>query len=131
MILKTIPTAHNDVIRHWLAFSQKHLDALQRGKFTPHHPENGYTWIEGESASERVVAVYANDVCARSGAADRPVYLVNATGGTGVLVELAAPARAEFFDVFGKPSGETKARAGIVRLAVPSSGYAKITWRIK
>ena len=128
MILKTIPPAHNDVIRHWLAFSQKHLDALQRGKFTPHHAENGYTWIEGESADERVVAVYANDVCARSGAADRPVYLVNATGGAGALVDLAAPARVEFFDVFGKPAGETKVRAGIVRLAVPSSGYAKITW---
>ena len=128
MILKTINPQHRAVIRHWLEFSQNHRDALLKGAFTPHHAENGYTWIEGESAAERVVAAYSKDVCVRSGAADRPVYLVNATGGNGMLVDFAASGRVEFFDVFGKTSGESKVDSGIVRLAVPPSGYAKVTW---
>ena len=103
-------------------------EALLKGAFRPHHAECGYSWIEGESAAERIVAAYADDVCVRAGAADRPVFLVNATGGPGMLVELAAPCRVEFFDVFGKPAGKTSSGAGIVRLAVPASGYAKVSW---
>ena len=128
MVLATVPTAHREVIRSWLGFSQAHRKALLRGAFRPHHAENGYTWIEGESAEERVIAAYANDVCVRTGTSDRPVFLVNATGGVGVLVESAAAGRASFFDVFGKPVGEAKLPAGISRLAIPVSGHAKIAW---
>ena len=128
MILAKVSPEHREVIRNWIAFSQAHRDALLKGAFRPHHAENGYTWVEGESGSERVVAAYANDVCVRAGAADRPVWLVNATGGAGMLVDFAAPARVSFFDVFGRPSGETSVGAGIVRLTVPSSGFAKVTW---
>ena len=128
MVLATIPPAHRDVIRGWLDFSQRHRKALLRGAFRPHHAENGYTWIEGESEDERIVAAYANDVCARTGAADRPVFLVNATGGRGMLVEFAADARIEFFDVFGRPAGTASVGKGIVRLDVPASGYAKTAW---
>lgn len=128
MILKTIPLAHRDVIRHWLAFSQKHRNALVKGSFTPHHPENGYTWIEGECADERIVAVYANDVYVRTGSPDRPVYIVNATGGIGVVVDIAAPCRVEFFDVFGNPSGVVDFSAGFAKLPIPSSGFAKVIW---
>lgn len=128
MILATVPPAHREVIRSWLEFSQKHREALLRGAFRPHHAENGYTWIEGESEKERVIAVYSNDVCARTGAADRPVFLVNATGGSGILAEFAADACVEFFDVFGNPAGVAKAAAGLVRLSIPSSGYARVVW---
>ena len=128
MVLKNISPQHRAVIRHWLEFSQKHRAALLKGSFTPHNAENGYTWIEGESAAERVVAAYSKDVCVRTGAADRQVYLVNATGGGEMLVDFAASGRVEFFDVLGKPSGEGKVEAGLVRLAVPPSGYAKVFW---
>lgn len=128
MVLATVPPAHRDVIRSWLGFSQAHREALLRGAFRPHHAECGYSWIEGESASERVIAAYANDVCVRAGAPDRPVFLVNATGGSGMLVEFAAPCRIEFFDVFGKPAGGTAVAAGVSRVAVPSSGHAKVVW---
>ena len=128
MVLATVPPAHREVISNWLNFSQKHRKALLRGAFRPHHAENGYTWIEGESEEERVVAVYANDVCVRTGAADRPVFLVNATGGRGVLAEFAADARVEFFDVFGKPAGTVSVAKGIVRLDIPASGFAKMIW---
>ena len=51
---------------------------------------------------------------------------MNATGDAGMLVEFSASAKVEFFDVFGKRAGEAKVGAGIVRLAVPWSGYAKV-----
>ena len=116
------------MIRRWLAFSQEHREALLRGTFRPHHAESGYPWIEGESAAERVIAVYDGDVCVRTGAADRPVWIVNATGGKGVAAEFAADAQVEFFDVFGKPAGKAQAAKGISRLAVPASGCAKVAW---
>ena len=129
MILKTLRPEHRDVIRHWLAFSQKHRAALLKGAFTPHHAENGYTWIEGESADERVVTAYANDVCVRTGEPDRTVFLVNATGGREMLVTFAADAQVEFFDVYGKPAGAAAVAKGIIRLDVPASGFAKVVWR--
>ena len=129
MVLAKVSPEHRRVIASWLRFSQEHRAALLKGAFRPHHPELGYTWIEGESADERVIAVYADDVCARAGAADRPVFLVNATGRAGVLVELAAkPEKVEYFDVFGEKTGEAAPSNGLVRLAVPASGYARIGW---
>ena len=128
MILSTVPPAHRDVIRSWIEFSQAHRKALLRGAFRPHHAENGYTWIEGESADERVIASYANDVCVRTGAADRPVFLVNATGGEGMLVDFSASSRVEFHDVFGKHIGIANFGAGVHRVSVPQSGYAEIVW---
>ena len=129
MILAKVSPEHRRVIASWLRFSQEHRAALLKGAFRPHHPELGYTWIEGESADERVIAVYADDVCARAGAADRPVFLVNATGRAGVLAELAAkPEKVEYFDVFGEKTGEAAPSNGFVRLAVPASGYARIGW---
>lgn len=129
MILRKVSPAHREVIRHWLDFSQKHRAALLKGDFRPHHPENGYTWVEGENAAERIIACYAGNACVKSGAADKPVYLVNATGTDAVIVDFAAkPAAIDAFDVFGRPAGTRTASAGLVRLAVPASGYVKISW---
>lgn len=129
MVLAKIRPDHRAVIRHWLDFSRQHRAALLKGRFTPHHAENGYTWIEGESASERVVTSYSGDGIVRAGAPDRDVLLVNATGGKGLLVEFSVrPAAIALFDVFGRPSGQAEPREGLVRLPVPASGYARVTW---
>jgi len=129
MILAQASAAHQDVIRHWIAFTDAHRAALQEGAFRPHHPENGYAWVEGESAAERIVTSYSADMCVRAGAADKPVILVNATGTASMLVELPVrPAKVEAFDTLGRPAPAPQAAAGCVRLAIPKSGYAKITW---
>ena len=130
MVLAKVSPEHRRVIASWIGFSQEHREALLKGAFRPHHPEMGYSWIEGEIDAERVVAVYADDVCVKSGKADKPVFLVNATGKAGALVELdAKPARVEFFNVFGEKVGEASVSAGPVRLDIPPSGFAKIAWR--
>jgi alpha-galactosidase len=129
MILQSLPPHHHEVIRHWLQFSQKHRNALLKGDFRPHHPENGFTWVEGEDASERIIACYAENACVKTGKPDKSVYLINATGLKGILVEFSAkPTKIEAFDVIGKSVGTLKAESGLTRLQVPSSGYAKITW---
>ena len=67
-------SAHGDgPVRNWIDFSERHREALHKGRFTPHHAAGGYAWIEGESATERVVTTYAPDIAVRSGAADRTV----------------------------------------------------------
>ena len=128
MILDTVRPEHKDVIRHWIDFTTRHRETLLKGDLRPHHPENGYTWVEAESAAERIVAVYSPSACADLGAADKPVILVNATGTGAVLVELKADVQVELFDVLGRPAGKASAAKGLTRLAVPSSGYAKIAW---
>ena len=55
---------------------------------------------------------------------------LSATDKQGVLAELAAkPTKVEYFNVFGEKTDEANVTAGLVRLAVPASGYAKIAWR--
>ena len=132
MILERLSGAHRDVIRSWLSFSQAHRDTLLKGDFRPHHPENGYTWIEAESAAELIAAVYSSDTCATVRSSGKPVYLVNATGTGEMLVDLPEkPASVELFDVFGRPAGRVEASAGLQRLAVPASGYAKAVFGVR
>ena len=130
MVLSKMSPDHRRVVSAWIRFTQDHREALLKGSFRPHHPEMGYSWIEGESSQERVVAAYADDVCVKAGDADRQVFLVNATGKAGLLAELASEAaKVEYFNVFGEKVGERSSLSGIVRLAVPASGYAKVVWR--
>ena len=127
MILEKLSEPHRDVIRSWLEFSQEHRDTLLKGDFRPHHPENGYTWIEAENAAELIAVVYSSDTCAAVKSKGKPVYLVNATGAGAMLVDLPEkPARVDLFDVFGNPVGSVPGAAGLQRLTVPVSGYAKI-----
>jgi len=57
-------------------------------------------------------------------------------GGRGVpsseilaprIFDAADDATAEFFDVFGKPTGKAKVARGLSRIEMPVSGYACIT----
>ena len=128
MILQKLPTAHQGVIRHWLSFTEKHRQTLQKGTFRPYHPEMNYPFIEAESAAERIQAVYLDSYLVKTGVPDRPVYVINATLRKGVAVSLAAPAQVEFFDVYGVSQGRRHFDAGLAEIPVPPSGYAKIVW---
>lgn len=126
MVLAETAPGHAEVIRHWIGFSAKHREALQKGAFTPHHAENGYTWIEGSSGSERIIATYSAANMIPLGKLDRRVVLVNATRTNGVVVDLNDSGRARFFDVVGRVCGSQQLLPGLSRLNVPPSGYAEI-----
>ena len=126
MVLQTIPPRHREVIRHWLEFSQRHRKTLMRGEFRPHQPQAGFPVVEAESDEERIVAVYTAGMVAASGSLDKDVYVINATGGDSLVVELPDPASVEYFDTFGRKVSSAKAGSGLQRLAGPASGYAVI-----
>ena len=126
MVLKKINPAHRAVIRHWLEFSQRHRDALLKGAFVPHHAENGYTWIEAEGASERIVAAYAENACVNIGDPSRTAYVVNATGTGAVLVDSPSPRIAELFNTVGERTGALQIEAAVSRVRIPPSGYARL-----
>ncbi len=129
VMLRTLPADHKRMVAHWLDFSLRHREALLKGKFRPRHYEAFYPLIEGESARERVIAVYNDVSFADCGAADRDVYVLNATGKDGLIVKLRGKsASVEIHDTFGARVGRVKLAAGVHELAVPASGYAKIVF---
>ena len=82
------------------------------------------------SAAERVVTAYADNVCVERGAADKPVFIVNATGHAGVLVSLAAaPKAVRAFDVLGREVPVAVPPAGLSRVEVPAGGHLEIVWQ--
>ena len=127
VMLRDVPESHRRMIAHWIKFATDHRETLLKGAFRPRHFEAGYPVIEAESAGERIVAVYNDAVVADCGAADKPVYVLNATGKAGVMVNLAAaPKSAEVYDTFGNRVATPTLAAGLQKVAVPASGYARI-----
>lgn len=126
MKLAGLDKRHADMIAHWSRFGAAHADALQRGRFRPHHPELSYPLLEGESAAERIFGVYAEQISVSTGALDKPVYILNATDADSLVVEIPSKARVTSFDTCGAKTGETAFDAGCRRMPVPPSGYLMI-----
>ena len=118
--------SHVDMIAHWSRFGAKHVDALQRGRFKPYHPELAYPLIEGESDKERIFGVYAENVAVSTGALDKPVYILNATDADSLVVEIPAKAKIVPYDTYGVNGMGLPYEAGCHRVSVPPSGYVKI-----
>ena len=64
MRLDRLPADHKRMMKHWIAWTTAHRDALLRGSFSPRRPELGFPLLEGASAAERVIAVYDPDFVA-------------------------------------------------------------------
>lgn len=126
MVLSKMNASHAAVVRHWLRFSHDHRDALLKGAFTPHHPENGYTWIEGECDREAVITTYSNANVLPIVPGQKAVYVINACLGHGVVVDSAAAATARLFDTLGRNIGTAEVEKGLSRLPIPGCGYAMI-----
>jgi inosine-uridine nucleoside N-ribohydrolase len=127
MVLARIPASHRDVMRHWISFAEAHRAALQEGSFRPEHPELNYPLITGESADERITAIYAAGLSARVPDDAKTVYVVNATAEPSLVLDLSAARKAEVYDTFGRKTGSRTLAEGLVRLAVPASGYVRLS----
>lgn len=129
VMLRTLPKAHLDMIRHWIGFSQRHEDALLHGAFRPYWPQHRYPLLVGESAAERIIGVYNDDLIADVGAADRSVFVLNATSHSALVLRLPAKGRAVAYDTFGHETGtQDFADGGLVEATCPRSGYLEITF---
>ena len=126
MRLDRLPADHKRMVKHWIAWTAAHRDALLRGSFSPRSPELGYPLLEGASASERVLAVYEPGLCVAV-PGDREAWIVNATDSPALLLDLAAaPVSAEAFDTFGDPVALAAPVRGLQRAAVPPSGLLRL-----
>ena len=126
VMLRDVPADHKRMIAHWIKFSTDHRETLLKGAFRPHHFEANYPVIEAESAAERIVAVYNDATVADCGAADKPVYVLNATGRAGVALRLASAAKGVLYDTFGNKTGEVDLKSGVQDVAIPASGYLQV-----
>ena len=126
MQLRKLPDSHLRMLRHWIGFTTAHREALLGGEFRPLHPEAWYPILVGESARERVVAVYGRS-CVAEVAGDRKTIVVNATERKGVFMKLdRAPVRARIYDVFGEAVGTPALAEGPQEVSVPAAGYLEM-----
>lgn len=129
--LGKMPQRQRDMMAHWLGFAEAHKEALVKGDFRPRYPANDYPLLEGESAAERIIGVYQENLAVDVGAADKPVYVLNAANSEflNVLVP-QTPAKIELFDTFGKPVTAPGLKPGLNRIKMPLAGYLKLTWQL-
>lgn len=124
MMLNHLPEDHMKVIRHWLDFSQKHRKTLLKSDFRPYHPEACYPVIEAESADERIIGLYNDTSIANIGESNKPVYILNATGTSSMIIDTAKkPKSAEAYNVYGEKVSVANPDKGVSHVNVPKSGY--------
>lgn len=85
-MLRDIPQEHLEVMRKWMAFASDHRETLLRSKFRPHHPELGYPVIETESDTERIVAVYQDNIVIEATPRGKRLYILNASGSDSIFI---------------------------------------------
>ncbi len=124
--LEAVPESHRAMLTHWLGFWREHRDTLLGGKLTPLQPEHNYPLIYAESEQETVVAVYESGRCVTIPECGC-CWVINATGDAGLVLDLpAAPEKAEWFDVIGRPVSGSVPGSGLNRVTVPPSGVLKL-----
>ena len=74
-----------------------------------------------------MTAVYSPETCVPVDAVGKPVFVVNAVGQAGLLVDVSSPSVAAMFDVFGRPVATLTLSAGLRRLPVAASGFARVS----
>lgn len=129
MMLRDIPADHVKTIRHWINFTQKHRRTLLQSTFRPYYPEAGYPILEAESAVERIITAYQDNLTIPVGPPDRDVYVVNATGTASLVLDLAAkPRKATLVDTYGNTFDAPELKTGLQRVALPGSGYIRLEY---
>lgn len=85
-MLRDIPQEHLEVMQKWIAFADEHRETLLQSEFRPHHPELGDPVIEAESDTERIVAVYQDNVVVEAAPRGKRLYILNASGSDSIAV---------------------------------------------
>ena len=91
--LTAAPAGQLAVLKHWVAFTRAHSQALYRGDFRVQGLSSDAPVLVGESAEERIVGAYKPGFVADCGAPDRRVFVLNCTGTPRVAVRFAAAAK--------------------------------------
>ena len=122
VILDGLDERKTEMLRHWIAFTKRHQDALQKGTFRALRPECDYPVIEGSDGKESVILVSASGFAAEV-SSDAPAFVLNNTGAGSLLLRLSQARVAVVRDTLGREVSRRKLPAGLSEIEVPPSGY--------
>ena len=126
--LADVPADHLEMIRHRVAFYRKYRDTLLFGRIVAPHFDLNYPVVRSEGKAEAITACYTENAFVKAGFDNwNTEIVVNASSSSKVIIELAAPAGAEFFDVCGKACGTKEFSAGVNIIDIPVSGECIFT----
>lgn len=127
--LEKLPDAHRRMLKFWLDFYMKHRETLMKGHLVPHSPDMLYPLVSAEGEAEDIHAIYSDTAFVTL--RQRKSYIVNATAKDSVVVEFPqAPTSITIFTCTGEKIAEMPLpQPGIVRLAVPASGFAVVCFK--
>ncbi len=122
VVLDGLDERKTAMLRHWIAFSKKHLAALQKGTLHACHPEYDFPVIEGCDESESVILVSAAGFAAEV-PGDVAAFVLNNTGTDKLILDLPAARSAVVRDTCGRRTGVVSIPEGVSEVTVPPSGY--------
>lgn len=129
--LDRLPVRHMQMVRFWLGWWTAHRDCLLDGSIHSEAPEAGWPLVVTDTARERIVAVYLPRMIALTPAIPQDLWLVNATTGTEVVIDVSEDA-GERVLVVRDCTGAVVAEQSLVlnarlhRLSIPASGLAHL-----
>lgn len=124
--LTSSPAGQLAVLKHWVAFTRAHSQALYRGDFRVQGLSSDAPVLVGESADERIVGAYKPGFVADCGAPDRRVFVLNCTGTPRVAVRFAAAAKGVVYGPDGARCGDVEIPAGLAEIQVPRGGFVEV-----
>ena len=126
--LAGMPEAHIKMIKHRLAFYERHWQVLAQGKLQAKHPEMNYPVVRAEDAVKGITACYIENVVVELPqlADGKLEVIVNATATAEVMVSIPVAAKVTIVDACGENAKTIKLVAGIHAIPVPASGECEI-----
>ncbi len=131
VLLDRLPADHQAMVRFWLGWWLEHRAVLLDGALEPLYPQHLYPAIRASSATERVVAVYADGLAPLGPQPPRSCWIVNGTRRNRVILECernAGRRQVTVKDCCGRmvSSGPHSFPAGVHAIAVPPAGLVEL-----
>jgi alpha-galactosidase len=127
--LETLPPAHRDMIRTYLAFWREHRDVIWSGELMPLAPQDSFPVVLSRTDHKLLAGVFADTVVPLPRHLPEQLLIVNAGFRDRVVLELPAAAGKRRLTVT-TVTGERRApleivlAEGIHTIPIPASGYA-------
>jgi len=129
MMLRNLGNEHLEMVRFWLGFWRTYRDVLLDGELMPLHSELLYPAVIASTPSMRIAASYADFIIAIGTDIPRELFVINATRGDRVVIEVTADA-GEFEMTTLNCCGKELLRSrqclglGLHALSIPPAGLA-------
>lgn len=132
VLLDRLPADHQEMVSFWTGWWNAHRAVLLDGWLAPRQANACYPLIEAGTATERVVAVYADVVATPAPGVPATLLVVNATLGDRVALDLPedlGERTVTVRDCRGRQVRRERLRlaAGLRSVAVPPAGVVEIT----